>query len=88
MRNSRVIELFSQREEASNQYLRSDSDRLYSVETIIAEWDYPLLYVNHNPEYRGLVATLENICDEDIEIVYVHNVPVGAQSLTNINNNE
>lgn len=85
MRNSRVMELFSQREEASNQYLRSDSDRLYSDSTCIAEWDYPLLYVNNNAEYNGYIRTLENILDEDVEIVYVSDVPVGSSKISNIN---
>lgn len=85
MRNSRVIELFSQREEASNQYLKSDSDRLYSNNTCIAEWDYPLLYVNNNAEYNGYIRVLENILDEDIEIVFISNVPIGTLKLSNIN---
>lgn len=85
MRNSRVIELFSQREEASNQYLISDSDRLYCGDTCIAEWDYPLLYVNNNAEYNGYIKTLENILDEDIEVIFVNNAPVGASKLSNIN---
>ena len=66
----------------------SDSDRLYFMGTIIAEWDYPLLYVNYKPEYKGYINILENICDEDVEMVYVHNAPIEAQRLTNINNNE
>lgn len=84
MRNGRVMELFTQREEASNQYLTSDSDRLYSFDTILAEWDYPILYINDNPRYVGYVNTLVNMLDEDIEIVFVNSVPIGAKSLTNI----
>lgn len=84
MRNGRVMELFTQREEASNQYLTSDSDRLYSFGTIVAEWDYPILYINNNPRYVGYANTLVNMLDEDVEIVFVNNVPVGAKSLTNI----
>lgn len=84
MRNGRVMELFTQREEASNQYLTSDSDRLYSFDTILAEWDYPILYINDNPRYVGYVNTLVNMLDEDIEIVFVNNVPIGTKSLTNI----
>lgn len=84
MRNGRVMELFTQREEASNQYLTSDSDRLYSFDTILAEWDYPILYINDNPRYVGYVNTLVNMLDEDIEIVFVNNVPIGSKSLTNI----
>lgn len=84
MRNGRVMEFFTQREEASNQYLTSDSDRLYSFDTILAEWDYPILYINDNPRYVGYVNTLVNMLDEDIEIVFVNNVPIGAKSLTNI----
>lgn len=85
MRNSRVIELFSQREEASNQYLKSDSDRLYTDNTCIAEWDYPLLYVNNSAKYNGYIKTLENIIDEDIEIIFVSDVPVGSFKISNIN---
>ena len=84
MRNGRVMELFTQREEASNQYLTSDSDRLYSFDTIVAEWDYPILYINNNPRYVRYANTLVNMLDEDIEIVFVNNVPIGAKSLTNI----
>ena len=84
MRNGRVMELFTQREEASNQYLTSDSDRLYSFDTIVAEWDYPILYINNNQRYVGYANTLVNMLDEDIEIVFVNNVPIGAKSLTNI----
>lgn len=84
MRNGRVMEFFTQREKASNQYLTSDSDRLYSFDTILAEWDYPILYINDNPRYVGYVNTLVNMLDEDIEIVFVNNVPIGAKSLTNI----
>lgn len=84
MRNGRVMEFFTQREEASNQYLTSDSDRLYSFDTILAEWDYPILYINDNPRYVGYVNTLVNMLDKDIEIVFVNNVPIGAKSLTNI----
>lgn len=78
------MELFTQREEASNQYLTSDSDRLYSFDTIVAEWDYPVLYINNNTRYVGYANTLVNMLDEDIEIVFVNNVPIGAKSLTNI----
>ena len=84
MRNGRVMELFTQREEASNQYLTSDSDRLYSFDTIVAEWDYPILYINNNTRYVGYANTLVNMLDEDVEIVFVNNVPIGAKSLTNI----
>lgn len=84
MRNGRVMELFTQREEASNQYLTSDSDRLYSFGTIVAEWDYPILYINNNQIYARYANTLVNMLDEDIEIVFVNNVPIGSKSLTNI----
>ena len=84
MRNGRVMELFTQREEVSNQYLTSDSDRLYSFDTIVAEWDYPILYINNNTRYVGYANTLVNMLDEDVEIVFVNNVPIGAKSLTNI----
>lgn len=84
MRNGRVMELFTQRDEASNQYLTSDSDRLYSFGTIVAEWDYPILYINNNPRYSGYANTLVNMLDEDIEVIFVNNAPIGAKSLINI----
>lgn len=81
MRNNKVIELFSQREEASNQYLKSDGDRLYADNTCIAEWDYPVLYINYDEEYIDYTNTLCDIVDDGIWVLPLYNVPVGACEL-------
>lgn len=89
MRNDKVIELFMQREEASNQYLRSDSDRLYCDDTCIAEWDYPMLLLNTTDyRYMQYINMIHGIVDDDVDVIMLYNVPVGTRSLSIFYSNE